>query len=177
MRIDSAIRWGATVVAAACAIAVAVLVGASLRPSRDDTRAACAGQLAKLGRALRLYADDNEGHFPVTQTPAAADRRLFPLLEQWGIVRDDFYCPALTEADSPPYTYHCYRDRGSGDWPRWMPDEHIVTLDSPPGSWLMADHLGRDTKGPHSQTEKAYNYLCVDGRVRFKVGRPREVYE
>ncbi len=177
MRMDSAIRWGATVVAAACAVAVAVLVGANLRPSPDEGRAQCAQQLARLGRALGLYAADHEGRFPITATPAAADEDLLPALGAWGVARRDFHCPALAGPDSPPYTYHCYENRGSGDWPRWMPEKHIVTSDSPRDSWLMADYLARDTKGPHSQTEKAYNYLCVDGRVHFRAGRPRDVYE
>jgi len=177
MPVDSAIRWGATVVAAACAVAVAILVGANLRSSPDEARSRCAQQLTKLGRALRLYAADHEGRFPVTETPAAADDSLLPVLSQWAVARDDFHCPAFAGPDSPPYTYHCYRNLGSGDWPNWMPDEHIVTTESPPGTWLMADYLARDTNGPHSTTEKAYNYLCVDGRVHFKIGRPRDVYE
>lgn len=177
VRTDSLIRWGATVVAAASAIAVAVLIGTGLRSPQDDGRAACAGQLARLGRALRLYADDHDGRFPVAKNPGNADRDLLPLLGDWGIAHQDLYCPALPMADAQPYAYHCYGSRGPGDWPKWMPEEHIVTTDSPPDAWLMADHLARDTNGPHSPTEKAFNYLCVDGHVRFKIGRPRDVYK
>jgi len=164
------------VVAAASAIAVAVLVGTGLRSPQDDSRAACAGQLARLGRALRLYADGYDGAFPVTQAAGHADRDLLPLLGAWGITRQDLYCPTLAMAEAHPYTYHCYASRGPGDWPKWMPEEHTVTTGSPPEAWLMADYLARDANGPHSPTEKAFNYLCVDGHVRFKIGRPRDVY-
>ncbi len=177
VRTNALIRWTATVVAAASAVAVAVVVGTGLRPSQDDDRAACADRLARLGRALRLYADDHDGRFPVTRTPGNSDRDLLPVLGEWGIARQDLYCPALAIADAQPYTYHCYESRGASDWPKWMPDEHIVTTDSPSDAWLMADYLARGTNGPHSQTEKAYNYLCVDGHVCFKIGRPRDVYK
>jgi len=54
--------------------------------------------------------------------------------------------------------------------------EHVVTLGSPPETWLASDALTRDGPGPHSATEKAFNYLAADGRVAFHTGRPRDVY-
>lgn len=184
---DSAIRWAAVAVAAAAAIIIAVWSGMQQRPaashdaddagsaaSAETTRELCASRLAKLGKALRLYADDHDGCFPVADTPARADRQLLPLLQEHGIAKQDFRCPARTEV---PYAYHCYRSRGRADWPNWMVEEHVVAMDSAPDTWLMADCLLRGMTGPHSTTEKAFNYLCVDGRVEFHAGRPRGVYK
>ena len=178
MSANRGLRWA---LAGLAVVAALVLV---MRGSRKqsaphvvappDTRQICAQRLAEIGQALRAYAEDYDGHFPVTPSPAQADVRLRPLLGDHGLQRDDFRCPAR---EYYPYVYHCYHSLGPGPWPNWMLKKHFATLKSPPSTWLMADYLERDKPGPHSQTEKALNYLCVDGRVRFHAGRPREVYK
>ena len=177
MSTSPAFRWVVVTVAAASAVGVAVWSGeqraAPSRPS-DNTQGICAARLGRLGQALRVYAQDHDDRFPVAQTASRADGYLFPLLEAQGVTEEDFRCPARPAF---PYVYHCYEKRGAGDWPRWMPEQHVVVLDSPPNTWLMADYLPRHTPGPHSQTAKAFNYLCVDGHAAFHVGRPRDVYE
>jgi len=144
-------------------------------PSRDDVTL-CAQRLVKLGRALRLYADDNDGAFPIGDTPADADVWLPKRLKEQHVTAADLRCPAAG-AEGPPYVYHCYRRLGVGNWPRWMAEKHVVDEDSDPGAWLSADAIDREAPGPHSPTEKAFNYLTADGRVTFQVGRPREVYK
>lgn len=143
-------------------------------PDRDDVTL-CAQRLEKLGKALRLYADDNDGAFPIGDTPADADAWLPQRLKKQGLAQADLHCPATGEGQ-PPYVYHCYRKLGEGNWPRWMAEKHVVTKGSKPDTWLAADVTDREAPGPHSPTEKAFNYLTVDGRVTFHVGRPRDVY-
>lgn len=173
-------RWLIVGASAAAAVALAIWSGWQDRspappPRRtDDSRVECAARLARIGKALCVYATDHDGRYPVADTPGDTEARLLPLLRDHGVRRQDLRCPARPEF---AYTYHCYSARGTHDWPRWMLDEHIVTADSPPGAWLLSDHVMRDQPGPHSPTEKAFNYLCADGRVAFHVGRPREIYE
>jgi len=185
------IAWGVALAAAVVAVMIAVWSGehshapsapanaARPQPNRqtggDQTRAVCAAQLEKLGQALRLYAADHRGQFPLTPTPAVADQELLPALQARGGTRGMFHCPALGP-DGAPYLYHCYQSPGADRWPKWMPATHVVTVKSPTGTWLMSDYLARDRPGPHSQTEKAFNYLCADGHVRFHLGSPRQVY-
>jgi len=170
----------------AAAIAVALVLWSARNPSppvdevtpppaQDNVRL-CADRLAKLGKALRLYAEDNEGAFPAGETPSAVDRWLPEVLDSPEVSAADLRCPTTGEA-GPPYIYHCYETLGEGAWPRWMAPEHRVTTDSEPDTWLASDFLERDGPGPHSATEKAFNYLTVDGRVTFHTGRPRDVYK
>jgi hypothetical protein len=135
----------------------------------------CAQRLEKLGKALRLYADDNDGAFPIGDTPARVNEWLPQRLKKHAVTQADLHCPAAGEG-RPPYAYHCYRKLGDGNWPRWMAEKHVVTKDSKPDMWLAADAIDRESPGPHSPTEKAFNYLTADGRVTFHVGRPRDVY-
>ena len=95
------------------------------------------------------------------------------MLKRQGLGEADFRCPARPEYR---YVYHCYRRLGPGNWPNWMVDSHVVTRKSPGDTWLLADHLLRGAPGPHSATEKAFNYLCADGHVGYHAGRPRDVY-
>ncbi len=182
---STAIRLLATVGAAAAAVALVVWSGDREvppstqapppvpAPAQTET---CAQRLAKLGQALRLYADDSDGEFPVGETPAAADAWLPGRLKAGTVTPADLRCPTAGRA-GPPYVYHCYETLGEGNWPRWMAPEHLVTADSDADTWLASDFLQRDGPGPHSTTEKAFNYLTVDGRVSFHTGRPRDVYK
>ena len=177
------LRILASVGAAAVGVGLALWVGRPQAPapepttlplSQDDVKL-CAQRLGKLGKALRLYADDNDGAFPIGETPANADAWLPKRLKKQGVAQADLRCPTTGEG-GPPYVYHCYRELGGNNWPRWMPEEHVVTKDAEPGTWLAADVIDRDEPGPHSSIDKAFNYLTVDGRVTFRIGRPREVY-
>jgi hypothetical protein len=174
-------RWLATMGAALAAAALAYWSVRHTAPPAGPTPGpapevkVCAERLQKLGRALALYAGDHDGAFPVLPTPDHADKRLPALPAKQKVTPDVLRCPT-SEPSGPPYVYHCYRKLGPGEWPRWMAPKHRVTQSSPPGTWLAADHVRRDDPGPHSATEKAFNYLTVDGRVTFRVGRPREVY-
>jgi hypothetical protein len=143
-------------------------------PSRDEVKL-CAQRLANLGRLLRTYADDNEGALPIADSPSPTDAWFAKRLGPPALQPSDLRCPSAGD-DGPPYLYHCYEALGEGDWPRWMPSEHPVTRDSPPETWLASDVLQRDGPGPHSATEKAFNYLTASGRVAFHSGRPRDVY-
>lgn len=175
----------------AAALGIAVWVGLSSRSRQasppapapvaqqaaDRAREVCEARLAKLGKALRLYAADHGGAYPITETPGDSDVRLLPGLKRYGVSSGDFRCPTAEAAGGEPYVYHCYRHKDSREWPNWMADRHIVTRRSPGGTWLMSDYVLRDAPGPHSQTEKAFNTLRADGSVKFHVGRPREVYK
>jgi len=141
----------------------------------DTGQQACAERLARLGKALRLYASDYDGHYPVTPTPGDAGM-LLPLLEKRGVTAGDFECPGMESVAGLPYAYYSYRDKGSGDWPNWMPERHIVGPDAAPDTWLMGDRIRKDAPGPHSLTDKAFNYLQADGSVQFYAGRPRDVF-
>jgi hypothetical protein len=177
MRHVRVVEWCVVIILAASALAIAVWSGRRSRPLDTTDRQLCAAQLRTLGQALRVYAADAEGKFPVAPTPDGADRELLPLLRGREVTGETFFCPALAEHMRRPYVYHCYKERGDGPWPKWMPDEHVVSTDSPADTWLMADYLARGAPGPHSATEKAFNHLCIDGRVSFRVGQPREVYK
>jgi hypothetical protein len=167
-------RW----VAAAIAIAVALfIIIRSARHSaeiKDPLREQCAAQLTRLGKALQMYALDNGGRFPVLETSSDPERVLAPLLKPYGVKLDDFFCPARPEV---AYLYHCYQKRGPEPLPRWVQDKHLVTLKSPKGTWLLSDFVERDAPGPHSKTEKAFNFLTVDNEVRYFEGHPRDVYK
>jgi len=183
-----ALRVALTLLAA---LAIAIWVGLKSRPaskpqraptpvaspSADDSRKICAERLARLGKALQLYAADTAGAYPVLPSPGEADVRLLPVLNRFGVTTKDFYCPIEEGPGGKPYVYHSYRAKGSGGWPNWMAEKHLVTRKSPADTWLMADYLGKDQPGPHSPTEKAFNILCADGSVKFHAGRPREVYK
>jgi hypothetical protein len=193
MKADTVWRAVRVVFTLAAAMGIAVWVGLSThsRQTRvpapaaapaggeraDRDRRVCAERLAKLGKALRLYAADHGGAFPITETPGESEVRLLPCLKRYGAVSEGFRCPTAETAGGKPYVYHSYRRRDSREWPNWMAEEHIVTRKSPAGTWLMSDYLARDAPGPHSQTEKALNALRADGSVEFHVGRPREVYK
>jgi hypothetical protein len=142
----------------------------------EAARRICAERLAKLGKALRLYAADHGGAFPAAPTPGDSDTFLPPRLKRHGVTAADCRCPTAEGPNGHPYLYQCYRERGSAPWPNWMPAKHAVTTHSPPETWLMSDYLSKDLPGPHSQTEKAFNYLRADGSVKFHTGRPRAVY-
>jgi hypothetical protein len=184
MRSHTLARVIASVAAAAIAVGLVLWSGRDHGPPLDQTPmpdahqqvAECAHRLTKLGKALRMYADDNKDAFPIGETPAAADQWLPPLLARYGVTEADFRCPTAEPA-GPAYVYHCYKALDDASWPRWMAEKHFVTLKSPPGTWLAADYIRRDGNGPHSQTDKAFNYLTVDGRVKLQVGRPRDVYK
>ncbi len=173
MKRGSAIRWVMASLVMAAAVVIAARAGMQRRAPADTARQICAQRLARLGNALLAYAKDHDGRFPVADTPAQADSRLLPLLRTYGLTKEDFFCPSRPGL---PYVYHCYRRLGPGGWPRWMSEKHLVSLQSPAETWLMADYLSRDAPGPHSRKEKAFNYLRVDGSVRFQDGRPRDVY-
>jgi len=189
---ETVLRAARVVVPLAAALGIAVWVGLSTRthqgsapapppppatgPTTDRAREVCAARLAKLGEALRLYAADHSGAYPITETPGDSDVRLLPCLKRHGMTSGDFRCPTAGTAGGEPYVYHCYRHKGSSGWPNWMAEEHVVTRKSPAGTWLMSDYVLRDAPGPHSQTDKAFNYLRADGSVKLHVGRPREVY-
>lgn len=172
------IRWGAATAAVAAAVAIVVLTSrpqpAPQSPGLPDTTATCAARLERVGQALRIYAQDHEGWFPITPTAAEGEGRLLEDLAEHGVSEGDLRCPARPES---PYVYHNYRALGPGAWTNWMADEHLVTPDSPDETWLMADSIERDRPGPHSETLKAFNFLRVDGSVQFHAGRPREVYK
>jgi hypothetical protein len=174
----------ASISAAAIAVGLVLLSGRDHGPPLDQTpapdtqqqAAECRQRLTRLGKALRMYADDNKGAFPIGETPAAADQWLPVFLTEYDMTEADFRCPTAGPA-GPPYVYHCYKALDGTNWPRWMAEKHLVTLKSPPDTWLAADYIRRDGNGPHSQTEKAFNYLTADGRVKFQGGRPRDVYK
>jgi len=179
------VRRLAIVLAALAAVAIAVWTGLQNRVEQqaepvpepvDTARQVCAQRLADVGRALAAYAEDYDGAYPLTSTPAATYDELLPLLEPHGISAEQLLCPVSEAVGGPPYVYHSYLSRGGVDWPKWMPDEHVVTSESPPETWLMADAVERGKPGPHSETQKAFNYLCANGSVRFRQGQPREVY-
>ncbi len=173
------------------ALAIAIWVGLKSRPapkpqppttpvaamSADGSRKLCADRLARLGKALQLYAADHAGAYPVLPGPGEADVRLLPLLKRFGVTTKDLYCPVEEGPGGKPYAYHSYRAKGAGGWPNWMAEKHLVVRKSPADTWLMADYLGKDQRGPHSPTERAFNFLCADGSVKFHTGRPREVYK
>jgi hypothetical protein len=180
------VRGVAIVAAIGAAAAIAVwtgLQGRAQAPAEDEAdavavaREECASRLRETGRALTAYAGDYDGLYPVLSTPAATYDELLPLLSSYGIGAQQLVCPVSEATGGPPYVCHSYRSRGEVNWPKWMPDEHIVTSASEPGTWLMADALIRDEPGPHSDFQKAFNYLRADGSVLFRQGAPREVYE
>lgn len=180
------VRGVAVVVAVGAAVAIAVWTGLQSRaqePAEDGVdpaavaREECARRLREIGRAMTAYAGDHEGLYPVLSTPAATHDELLPLLSRYGINAAQLLCPVSEETGGPPYVCHSYRSRGEVNWPKWMPEEHVVTSASGPGTWLVADALVRDKPGPHSDFQKAFNYLRADGSVRFHEGAPREVYE
>jgi len=180
-------RWASAAAAAIVAVSVAVWCGLEMRnPEPAETKApeaaapdatgkdVCEERLRKLAAALRVYADDHDGAFPVADTPDGHAEWLTATLE--GVQVGDLACPTATSADEG-YLYHCYRDKGDGNWPKWMSGEHIVTADSEPDTWLASDYLTRNTVGPHGSDGKAFHYACVDGSVKFHEGRPRDVYK
>ncbi len=185
MKRDWIMRWLAIVLAALAAVSIAVWTGMQNRLEQpaepvaepiDTARQVCAQRLADVGRALAAYAEDYEGAYPLTSTPAATYDELLPLLEPHGISAQQLLCPTSAAVGGPPYVYHSYLSRGGVDWPKWMPDQHVVTSASSPDTWLLADALERGKPGPHSETQKAFNYLRADGSVKFHQGQPRAVY-
>ncbi|MFP3903916.1 MAG: hypothetical protein ACLFWB_06690, partial [Armatimonadota bacterium] len=99
------------------AVFVLVVIGLLLFASMRDTdaplkstdiewetnAAICADRLAALGQALRMYAADYDGDFPVLETPRGADAILPKLLNSPAITPGTLCCPARPEE---PYVYH-----------------------------------------------------------------------
>ena len=179
-------RWVAVFLAGMVAVGIAVWAGLQARPPQQPepiedpaqvARGVCAQRLADVGRALSAYAADHGGSYPVTSTPAATYDELFPALAPYGVTEGQLLCPVSEESGCPPYVYHSYLSRGDVQWPKWMPEKHIVTVKSAAETWLLADALIKDETGPHSETQKAFNYLRVDGSVLYREGAPRMVYK
>jgi len=182
----TAVRWIAVTLGAVVAVAIAVWTGLEDRPPEQPESTAkpadravevCARRLAAVGLALAAYAQDHDGFYPVTTTPAATYNELLPVLASYGVSERELLCPVSERTGGPFYVYHSYLRRGDIEWPKWMAEQHVVTGESPPDTWLMADALIKDDPGPHSETQKAFNYLCVDGSVHFRSGAPRMVYK
>lgn len=146
----------------------------SIDIARETNAAICADRLAALGRALRMYAADYDGALPVLDTPWHADTILPDRLNSPAITPGTLCCPARPE---DPYVYHCYRKLGEGKWPKWMDTERTVTTADEPGTWIAADVLLRGSNGPHLPETKAFNFLRVDGSVRYSAAQPRTVYQ
>lgn len=142
--------------------------------SSVDDIAICAGRLGTLGAALRMYAADYDGTFPILGTPRRADVLLPPLLNAPTVTAQMLRCPARPE---DPYLYHCYRKLGEGKWPKWMDEERTITTADSPDTWIASDVLLRGSVGPHSETTKMFNYLRIDGSVRFSAAQPRTMYK
>ncbi|MGQ9729751.1 MAG: hypothetical protein ACUVX8_00625 [Candidatus Zipacnadales bacterium] len=183
------ICWCATLAAAVMATGIAIwqsrqerVKQTALEISGPDVTSVkrdidlCAQRLKRLGQVLKLYAADYEGSFPVGIQAGEAFLWLPPLLEQYAAEGILYHCPT-SEPQGPPYVYHSYIHLGPGDWPRWMASKHLVSEDSDPDTWLMADYLDRQTEGPHAPRGKAFNYLTAAGRVAFHQGHPRDVYK
>ncbi len=169
------------------AVFVLVVIGLLLFASMRDTdaplkstdiewetnAAICADRLAALGQALRMYAAEYDGAFPVLDTPRHADTILPDLLNSPAITPGTLCCPARPDE---PYVYHCYRTLDEGKWPKWMDAERTVTTADEPGTWIAADVLLRGSDGPHLPDTKAFNFLRVDGSVQYSSAQPRTVY-
>ena len=186
MERERIVRGVAVVVAVGTAVAIAVwtgLQGRAQQSAEDEVdpaavaRDECATRLRRIGQAMTAYARDYDGLYPVLSTPAATYDELLPLLLRYGIGAEQLLCPVSEATGGPAYVCHSYRSRGEVNWPKWMPEEHVVTSASGPSMWLMADALVRDKPGPHAEFQKAFNYLRADGSVRFHEGAPRGVYE
>ena len=138
---------------------LAAIIAAAIKGAGGEVMArGCAGEMTRMGEALRAYAADHDGRFPYTRTwePALAEflGRRPPL----------FVCPA-TRPDEPSYALNPgvagtpMRDCG-------RPDLTVLAADA---SLLMAAPGGERLPPRHQrgENEAGENVLMVDGHVRF----------
>lgn len=159
-------------------IAVLGLLAAMLFPAfamavETANRTACARNLQQLGLALRLYANRNQGRFPLEDLCGNPQRVLVTtLVPHYLDTMDVFYCPSAEAmegyAQSPEYggpggdsivdtaenrgrcwisyKYFCVarRDTRMPLPLRLSEYPHVLTTDSSAARWLMSDYVRKD---------------------------------
>ena len=167
-------------------VAVTAIVMSLVLPSLGAAkelarRVVCATNLRQLGVALKIYANDNDGEYPVEELCGNPQPVLTSALAVNGLVeRDIFYCPSAEQfeqyAQSDEYggpggdsvintdenwarSYITYRyfsiTRRDTRMPlplRLSEYPHLLREDSPAGRWLMSDWVRQNVPiFPHSQ--------------------------
>jgi len=146
----------------------------SLGRAKEHTRRiVCAANLRHLGVALRMYAAENKGWYPVEERCGNPQHRLVEgLFGQYVSQRGLFYCPSASQIE--PYAQSDEYGGPGGDsvinteenWtrryitykyfsitrrdtrmplPLWLSEyPHLLKDDSPPQRWLMSDWVRKD---------------------------------
>jgi len=151
----------------------ALLFPAFAMAMETANRTTCANNLHQLGLALRLYANPNEGRFPVEELCGNPQQALVTsLVPHYLGTMDVFYCPSAAALE--PYAQSAEYGGPGGDsiidtaenrrrcWISYkyfsvtrrdlrMPlplrlseYPHQLTTDSPPARWLMSDYVRKD---------------------------------
>ena len=92
------------VVIAIIAILAAMLLPALARAKEAGKRIACVNNMRQLGLALKMYADDQDGHFPARQFPNTWAAALLEYYQEVKILRCPSDGPGIpaTRTDFPP---------------------------------------------------------------------------
>ena len=182
------------VVIAIIGLLAAMLVPALARSRDYAMLAKCRNRLRNAGVGLLIYADEHEGHLPVSRCVDGPHRALVKSLRE-RYVQDvrSFYCPAEThprrrythenaKAGRIGYFYYGCRERSKNrsvsgylridvTWPRQL----HTSMD--PGTWVMSDGWFRGESTPHCNYRKGMNYLTLSGSVEFLESSPRSAFK
>jgi len=169
------------VVSAMVMLLAAILVPATERAKEITRKMVCATNLRQLGVALRIYAANNEGWYPVEDTCGNPQCALIgELYDQYVSQRDMFYCPSADQVEQYAQSHEYGGPGGDSvvntdeNWSRHyitykyfsvknrdtrMPlplrlseYPHLLRSDCQPARWLMSDWVRKDVPVfPHLQ--------------------------
>ncbi len=182
------------VVAAVSAMLVVYLLPVIRRAREQANLAQCQDNLRKIGAELILYAHNNGGLLPVSDTIENPQTQLLQSLSAAKTLSDPkiFYCPAQQDptfrfseenfkAGRIGYFYYsalsCGPDptlsnflRNVVEFPRQLNN----TMEAK--TWLMSDIWNSAVPTAHPGFRKGVNYLMLDGSVDFLIQSPRQSF-
>ena len=141
------------VVVAIIGILAALLVPVLAKARERARRSSCANNLRQLGTAFSLYADDNDGAYPASET--SDDFSLLATDDKYAEYGVLFVCPSSDSASTGQLqdTDYMYRNEGIRD------------SYTPAASTSLASD--NDAAASDHNTENPWrNYLFIDGHVK-----------
>ena len=142
------------------ALLMAVLMPALAQTRRLAQRIICAENLSGIGKAMIVYAEDNDGRFPED------DRWCDILMEQMDVPKKMFVCRSTLNQDTCSYSMNSAVEILGIK----SPPDMVLVFESKPG-WNQSG--GIELVNIESHQGEGCNILFVDGSVKFV--KPEEI--